>query len=227
MKMYAKSALTNIDGMLVADSGDVVSVDHKIVDQANKLDTMLQEAKYLADQPKASPMPTLEGFKRKSVKDDLLEGAKFEADTELLDLEAKKTMMMMEEMDDVALTEKANGLLSQFAELLAFVAADRVFDYGVEVIPFDTPELGDVLELTKDDVINAVAYVSGLEKEEEEVKTKRITADQMDEEDIEALLKIIAKHDEEAAAMMEMTEIVKDILHNDDGGDTDSDSVED
>ena len=169
MKMYKKSNLSLTNGMLVSISGDIIVPDIRVVKQANALETIAQKAKYLAAQPEATPMPSLNGFKRESIKDELTKDVKFEAKTPALDFEAAKAMALMDELDDVETTNKANAMLDKFTELLAFAKNDFVIDCGGnDVIPFDTPTLGSILRLTQQDIIDVVAMASGLEETKEE-----------------------------------------------------------
>jgi len=164
MKMYKKSDLTLVNGMLVCEStGDIVIPDPRIVEQANELETLAQKTSYLTAQPAATPMPSLDGFERLSIKDKLVDGAQFEATTLLLDIEAAKTMKMMDELDDMHTVEAANMMLAKFTDLLSFVNSDFVVDTGSTIIiPFDMPTLGNVLELRQKDITKVIAYASGL-----------------------------------------------------------------
>lgn len=164
MKMYKKSDLNLTNGLLVSKDGDIVLPDIRIVDQANRLETMAQQSAYLMAQPEAMPMPSLDGFKRVSIKDN--DGVKFTATTPLMDQKAKEAMAIMDELDDMATVEQANNMLHEFAALLEFVGNDFVVDCGNELYCFDTPVIGSVLDLTKDDIVNVVAYVCGMAEDD-------------------------------------------------------------
>jgi hypothetical protein len=159
MKMYKKSDLQLINGMLV--SGDeIVMPAASIVDQANRLETLVQKAEYLASQPSAAPMPSLDGFERKS-ENEIREH--FTAITPVTDAKVMEAMAIMDEADDIAISEAANELLANFTDLAKFVREDYVIDCGTPVPAFDTPELGSILELTMDDVMHAIAKVCGMD----------------------------------------------------------------
>lgn len=161
MKMYKKSELSLVNGLLVAGSGDIVCPDPEVVAQANTLETQLQKAEYLAGQPSATPMPSLDGFERVSIKDNHVQ---FKAVTPLMDEKADEAMRIMNEIDDVTTVEKANSMLEHFSKLIGFVSQDYVVDSSIGVMEFDTPLLGSILELTVDDVVNAVAQVCGMDE---------------------------------------------------------------
>lgn len=160
MKMYKKSDLNLVNGMLVAESGDIVMPDLRIVKQANDFETIIQQAAFLEDQPEATPMPSLKGFERVSIND---REDTFTASTPMLDKQAARTMAMMEELDDIDIVNKANKMVADFKLLIDFIANDYVIDCGGDIVmPFDTPVFGDVLKLTKDEVIAFIAHVCGL-----------------------------------------------------------------
>lgn len=162
-KMYAKSDLSNVNGLLVAEDGTIITPDPYVVRLANELETLAQKADYLAEQPSATPMPSLDGFVRKSINDDVFEGAKFEATTPLLELEAMKTMAMMEELDDQKSVAEANAMVKHFSRLIEFANSSFVIDYGTgDLRRFDTPTLGDVLTLRQKDITNTIATINGL-----------------------------------------------------------------
>jgi len=168
MKKFNKSDLTIIDGLLVCEKTDeIVVIDSTIVKQANALETMLQQAEYLSKQPEAAPEPSLDGFKRQSIYD---ENNKFSAATPLLDAKYKETLAFMDELDDAATVDEANDLLQQFDKLMSFVKRDFVFDCGGDPVSFDTPTLGNVLELTQLDIMRAVGSLCGMQQDEMVVK---------------------------------------------------------
>lgn len=163
MKMYKKSDLQIVDGMLVTEGGDIVLPDTSIICQANELETLKQKADYLAAQPEATPMPSLDGFERKSIRDAGL--GRFEASTPTLDAKVFEAEALMDEIDDMAAADNANAMLAGFAELIAFANADYVVDCGRQSIIhlFDTPTLGSVLELKGSDIVGIIATVCGFD----------------------------------------------------------------
>ena len=163
MKKFNKSDLTIIDGLLVSEeTNEVVVINPVIVEQANHLETMLQQATYLGKQPEAAPEPSLDGFKRKSIYDN---NNKFTAKTPLLDAKSEETLALMDELDDVATVAEANETLQKFDKLMSFAYRDFVFDRGGDPLPFDTPTLGNVLELTPLDIMKAVGVLCGMQEE--------------------------------------------------------------
>lgn len=166
MKMYKKSDLTLNHGLLVTKDGDIVLPDPRIVWQANKLETKVQKAAYLMAQPEATPMPSLDGFERRSINDS--ESRKFTVDTPVMDANTEEAMKLMNEIDDMTKADQANIMLDDFKSLLDFVTQDFVIDCGDQLYKFDTPMLGDVLKLDETDVVNAIAYVCGMTTEKDD-----------------------------------------------------------
>lgn len=213
MKMYNKSDLKLVNGLLVNSDGDIVAPDAKVVKQANELETILQKAVYLSSQPEPTPMPSLDGFTRMSIDDGKV--SKFSADTPLLDMEAKKSMWMMDELDDMKTAKQANEMLDHFKELISFVSDEHVIDLGVDVNKFDTPTLGNILELGVDDVVSVVALACGLEKDDDDddlpkIKHGRINFSEMTEEEKAALLNIIKNHDPESDVVTDSVSLVEE-----------------
>lgn len=184
MKLYKKSDLTlDASGLLVSKDGDIILPDIRIVDQANELDTMIQQHEYLAAQPEATPMPSLDGFQRMSIKDK--SRGWFEVKTPTLDAEFDKAMTIMDEIDGQVKASAANQMLDKFAALIEFVDGDSVIDCGNQLYCFDTPMIGNVLELTKQNVLEIIAFitdfdgVTGLNADNIDDEKKTITSDEL------------------------------------------------
>lgn len=153
MKLYKKNNLTFSNGMLVTKKNKVVCVDINIVEQANKLETLNQKIEWLKDQPKACSGPDFSEFER------VHSGTKVKLGTETptLDKEIKKSLKLMDEIDHYNTTEKAEDVINDvFKELVEFVTNKEVIDYCSVVSKFDTPTLGNPLELTNEDIIRIV-----------------------------------------------------------------------
>lgn len=160
MKMYSKSDLTLVDGLLVANDGTIVMPDMRIVVQANKLEDMVQERDYLLSQPEHVPAPTMEGFERVSINDKYL--GEFRAETPTIDSKIDEAMTIMDEIDKTEAANKANELQEAVKEFMAFVSNDYVIDCGGNpVMPFDTPMIGNVLKVDHDEVVTIIGYLAG------------------------------------------------------------------
>lgn len=162
MKMYKKSELHIVNGMIVSKKGDIIVPNRHVVYQANDLETVAQKVAYLAGQPSATPMPNLDGFERKSIKDS---GVKFVASTPVLDDKIEEAESIMEELDNVANIKKANDMVDDFSALIQFAKDDFVIDTEDHCSPgcFDMPTLGSILELTVEDITGVIAEACGLD----------------------------------------------------------------
>lgn len=160
MKIYKKSALTMIDGAMVTADGDVVMPAGNVVVQANALDLAVQKAKFIQAQPKAAPMPTLDGFERKSSLDA---GIRLEVKTPALDARCEDALAIMDEIDNLEKADQINSDLDKYADLIRFASRSKVMcsDAG-SVVLIDTPEIGDILDLTVSDVIRFIALTNGV-----------------------------------------------------------------
>ena len=164
-KIYNKNNLVFHNGYICTKKGKVICVDADIVNQMNELETKYQMAKHLQAQPKATPMPTLNGFHRESIKDH---SAKFSCDTPVHDAEVKKAIMLMDEIDMMAEVNNMNQILEEYNTLLQFTVNDEIVDKeDGTIIQFDTPVLGNPLEFTESDLINVIADMNGYKDDEQ------------------------------------------------------------
>lgn len=160
MKMYDKKDLTIVDGYMLDSDGTIVQPVGNVISEACILDTKLQKHAYLAAQPKAQAAPSLEGFKRKSI----IEEVTIDSSTPLLDEKASEAVAVMDEIDEFNKTTDANRMLNVFSDLVQFVNSDKVVCSELEVEPIliDTPVLGDILELDIDDLVGYIASLCGI-----------------------------------------------------------------
>lgn len=172
MKMYEKSSLFLLDGVFVAADGTIVVPAPEVVNQANELETLIQEAVYLMKQPNAAPVPSLSGFERKSV--FKIEKEYFSTETPMLDKKAKEAMALMDELDDATRATDINNHIQHFSDIVRFAGADRIvcFEDDDCFNRFDTPVLGDPLKLSVDDVIDKIAFIHGVVAVEENGKAE-------------------------------------------------------
>lgn len=153
MKLIDKKKLSFSNGV-VSMGDEVVSIDPKIVNILNAMETAIQMRTYLNAQPKATPMPSLEGFKRERI------GKTWELEdpeTPELDAKVERAKKLCVEMDAVTDVKKANKLLEKISPLMDFADSDKVMvslDYNGLII--DTPSIGNPLELTTDEILRII-----------------------------------------------------------------------
>lgn len=162
MKRMNKNDLQFVDGYLCDKEGYVVAIDCKVVKLANHLDTELQKKLYLDKQPKAQPMPSLDGFEREHL--NKVEIPRIEPkETPVTDKRVAEAMAFVKEMENQNTADKVNKEAEEYTPLFAFVMSDEVWVYTDTEDPyeFDTPMLGNPLELTEDDVLLIIGYLYG------------------------------------------------------------------
>lgn len=169
MKMYEKNELHYVNGLLVSDDGSVVAIDNAIVDMANELETRIQQADYLRAQPQAVATPTLVGFERKSEKDI----TPFICETPVMDARAEQSMKIMEEIDNITMTDRMNEQLKELSDLVVFAKEPTVFSAEQQVPHrFDVPTMGDPLSWTEDKICEFIARANGCTIKEFETRAE-------------------------------------------------------
>lgn len=159
MKAYKKSELKVVDGYLMTEDMQVVQVDPIVVRNMNALETFLQKASYVSDQPKAQAAPSLDGFERRTT------ARKYEVkvETPLTDKAVEEGVALMRELSQASDVRKVNEILEGFRAALDFLDSDIVVEQSMAGggVRFDTPLIdeafGDVLEASADDIVEAVA----------------------------------------------------------------------
>ena len=147
-KFYKKSQLTFESGYVVNADGDVVALPLCVADQLNEIETTLQKATWLSEQPEECKGPDLSEFVRESAFGGLPEVI---VDTPLLDKKVKESEALEKEMYAVSCATELNKLIAGFKEAFAFASEDS-FVEGDRVVRLDLPTLGDPLKLTADDL---------------------------------------------------------------------------
>lgn len=159
MKAYKKTKLAYENGYIM--KGDtIVVVEPAVVRLLNKLELDYQKALFnyrreVATEHAAEIMA--EKFEPQSERASLT----FEVETPHLDKLAKKSMKIMDELDDCANASKANNYLKAIGPVVQFVTEDKVFDYDRLAAPvqFDLPNIGNPLELDADRLMDFVNVI--------------------------------------------------------------------
>lgn len=154
-KLYKKSDLTFKNGIVVDDDGNVIGLPAQVAVGLEKIEVAIQKAEYLKSQPKAQPIPSLEGFKRKSaLKPDI----KIESETPTIDKMVEEAKTLHKEMKLSMGTDKLNGIIEKFPEVFRFTEDDSFVgeEHGTAL---DLPTLGNPLELTSDQLLQHITEV--------------------------------------------------------------------
>ena len=148
-KLIKKSKCEFEAGIIVIDD-EQVGIPAVVYLQLEKLETMVQQYRYLAAQKPACEGPSLEGFERKSTlvsERPYIEAPK----TPVTDRRVAEAMEFMAEADAVANAADVNEAIDNFGALVDWCAADK-FVEGDCYKKLDLYELGNPLELKADDI---------------------------------------------------------------------------
>ena len=154
-KIRYKNQLAYKSGYLIDVDDEVVALPTKVAEQLNNLDTLVQKARYLNGQPKASPEPSLDGFVRETevsvpkLKDPI---------TPAIDHKERESKAILKEIRSKMEADAVNDIVDANKE--AFVFMDNgEFIEGTEVVRLDLPELGNPLELTAEKMLSILKAV--------------------------------------------------------------------
>lgn len=150
-KMYVKSDLKFVDGYLIDGDDNVVALPEKVSKQINDLETRIQKLIYLDDQPEAQPERSLDGFKRKTTRKIPV----IKVDTPTIDEKVAEGKKILDEIRDLDKAGKINEVLADFADAFEWFRSKR-FVEGSEVVRIDTPEIGDILKVDPDELIDDI-----------------------------------------------------------------------
>lgn len=155
-KMYSKIDVTFSNGYIVGENSNVVCLPDKVAEQLNELEEIFQKAEYLKAQDPASPMPSLDGFKRKSINKTI----EIEASTPTIDAKVAESIQIRDELRKVDNAETMNKIIGEYSEVFHFVQSNT-FVEGSKVVLIDTPTLGNPLDIKVEDLLDKLAeYVS-------------------------------------------------------------------
>lgn len=148
-KMYVKSSLRFENGYVLDADDNVIALPIGVAEQLNAMETEIQKVAYLNAQPKAQPMPSLDGFERESI----VKHAWVEVETKHLDREERRHLGVLEDIRNLMEAKEANEKLAKYEEAIRFLSEDK-FVEGAEVVMIDTPTIGDPLTAVTEDVVD-------------------------------------------------------------------------
>ena len=155
-KMYSKIDLTFSNGYVIDDDHNVVCLPDKVAEQLNELEEIFQKAEYLKAQDPASPMPSLDGFERESIRQTVV----IEASTPTLDAKVEEGMKIRDELRKMSNADTMNETIFKYQEVFHFVQ-DDTFVEGDKAVFIDTPKLGNPLNIKVHDLLDKlVEYVN-------------------------------------------------------------------
>lgn len=148
-KMYKKSELKFDSGYVLTMDDEVVALPPKVAEQLNEMETEIQKIAYLKAQPKAQPMPSLDGFERESI----VGHAYISADTPTIDAEIKRSTDIIKELRAVDEARSINEMLDKFDDAIRFLKEDK-FVEGDKIVMVDAPTIDNILMADVSDVID-------------------------------------------------------------------------
>lgn len=153
-KFYNKSDLKFVNGYVIdPETKEAVALPDKVAEQLNDYETTVQKAVYMAGQDEARPEPSLDGFKRESIR---CRRAGVTVDTPFLDARKKESMAILGEIRNKEAADGINKIIEGYPEMIEFLGSDT-FVEGSKVVMVDTPTLGSPIELTVEGAIHALA----------------------------------------------------------------------
>lgn len=158
-KMYKKSDLKFESGYVLTKDDEVVALPPKVAEQLNDMETEIQKVAYLKKQPKAQPVPSLDGFER----DSIVEHAFIEVETKHLDREERRCLNVLKDLRKLEVAKDANAKLAEYDEAIRFLNEDK-FVEGFEPAMIDTPTIGDPLTASVSDVIGMLLGEEDIEQ---------------------------------------------------------------
>lgn len=164
VKYMKKSKLQMIDGMICNKKGEVLGINPKYAELFNQLETEIQEKLYLDKQPEAQPMPSLDGFERKHAHGNVAIPTIEVAETPVIDKRIKEAMAFVDEIEAQHTADEANKKYEDYALLFQFVENESILVNTdlIETYEIDTPFIGNVLTLDKEDLADLIGFVAGV-----------------------------------------------------------------
>ena len=139
-----------------------VYIESNVVEQLNKLETLMQQYDYLDKQGEYNPEPSLEGFEREHIE---TVNVNISSPTPILDEEIEKTKAMLEEIDNHNTAKEVERVCGCFKDLLYWVASEEVLItdeslwFDEDMAKVDTPHIGNPLKLDQDSLMNVITFM--------------------------------------------------------------------
>lgn len=159
MELVNKSNLQYDSGYMLL-FGSIVAIDREVVRQYNKVERLLQLAKFKADNKE--PLPT--NKKPYEFTSEHYVPAEISAETPLLDQKIKDGIAMVEELKLDTISKAIQKYINEeLPQLWEFINADRVLvdedPRDALVWRIDAKTLGNILQITPDDLVTAMSDI--------------------------------------------------------------------
>lgn len=148
------------EGYIVDRSNEIIPIPMKIVDKINNLETAYQRAIYLEEQPEGRQFPTLRGFKRQSMLKKYILPT---PSTPILDAREKEGLALAAEIEAINKHQDIENFIERNQDLLSWIDSDSVIvSESNSICAFDTPVIGNPLELTIDRVLSIISDIGAI-----------------------------------------------------------------
>ena len=149
------------DNGYVVNGDEIVNIPFAVAMQARALDIMLQQYRHLKKQPTYVPAPSLDDFKAQHIYDGNRPYLEM-PDTPVTDKRVAESMAFLDECHREATVKEVNAAIDKFGLLVDWLDSDKILvdDTATCSNRFDTPALGDMLELSSEDVVSILLTIA-------------------------------------------------------------------
>lgn len=148
-RIVNKSELTYRAGYIIDADSNVVPLPDEVYSQLMFIELKIQELRYLHDQPKAAPVPSLEGFEQQSE----FEKIQLTTSTPNLDKEYENSLAILGDIRSMENAKAINSMLDHIQDALAWLESDE-FVEGDCVKRLDLPVIGNPLNANANTIIS-------------------------------------------------------------------------
>lgn len=141
----------------IVKDDELIGIPKVVWLQLNQLETLYQQWQYLKDQPAYQEGPSLDGFVRKTNRTKNLPYVEMPK-TPVNDARIEEAMAFMAEVDACAEVANVNEMIDRYAALISW-CQHKKFIEGDCTYPIDTPELGNPLKLSANDVVKVLKAI--------------------------------------------------------------------
>lgn len=156
-KMYSKSDLKFENGYVLTYDDEIVALPDGVAEQINEVETFIQKQRYLAEQPKAQPEPSFDGFERETIFDV----PRVEVKTPAIDKLVEEKTQILHELRGEAAAKEINKILAKYQDAFRFFKNEK-FVEGTKAVAIDTPTLGNILTVDAEKLIADISDLAGI-----------------------------------------------------------------
>lgn len=161
----------------------VVAPEFAAYNALHELDRTLQKAEYILEQPKPSPVPSLEGFKFKHVYDERFICNVLSPEVMAIEeLKSEEAAMLKKKALNDLINTRLTELRNQWLDAFVFAGHKSFVDCG-EDYDWDLPVLGNPLKITGPDLAKALWTIVQAELHQEGMEVHVFDDEDFDDEE--------------------------------------------